>query len=212
MFPENIFSNTIFQTKKSKMFSQKKKQKHFSKGSLYPLVGKSGAPSCREGLRTGPETSPESSAGARAMAVLCGNPPAWVCVRHAPRTARRRLDCVRSNYVLFFVADIRVCCGGAFLLGRTVFRGRRTKLSFPYQGNKEHVFLSIEPAKGRRVGNMFFVPYCVRSYKHMGTLTTDGNCLGPEIKMRAIAVNGLARPLRKKIFQNPLVTATAKRI
>ena len=101
----NIFSKTVFQIRfqfvfQIVFFQFFPRAIFFSKGSLYPLVGKSGAPSCREGLRTGPETSPESSAGARAMAVLCGNPPAWVCVRHAPRTARRRLDRVRSNFGL----------------------------------------------------------------------------------------------------------------
>ena len=52
--------------------------------------------------------------------------------------------------------------------------------------------------------------HCVRTYKHMGTLTTDCNGMGQEIKTRAMIVYGLARPLRQKVFHNPLVKPEAK--
>ena len=44
----------------------------------------------------------------------------------------------------------------------------------------------------------------------MGAMTTDSNGLGQEIKTRAMVVYGFARPLRQKVFQNPIVKPEAK--
>ena len=55
------------------------------------------------------------------------------------------------------------------------------------------------------------VDFCVvRDYKHMGTITCDTGSFGPEIKIRTCAVGRIARPLRVKVFQNPLISNVAK--
>ena len=52
--------------------------------------------------------------------------------------------------------------------------------------------------------------HCARSYKHMGSVTTDVDIIMPEIKLRPINTASRARGLRKKFFQNPLVSKEAK--
>ena len=52
--------------------------------------------------------------------------------------------------------------------------------------------------------------HCVRAYKHMGSVTTDTEIILPEIRLRTISTANRARGLRKKVFQNPLVSKEAK--
>ena len=52
--------------------------------------------------------------------------------------------------------------------------------------------------------------HCVRSYKHMGSVTTDTDIILPEIKLRSVSTASRARGLRRKVFQNDLVSKEAK--
>ena len=55
------------------------------KGSLYPLVGKSGAPSCREGLRTGTGNLSGKAQLVRSNGRPVREPAGLGCVQDTPR-------------------------------------------------------------------------------------------------------------------------------